>query len=79
MGSTFIEAYVCPDCLIWIANGEVPESPKGWIPDSSVWWSVGDSEKDDEFSNRACECCQSPLAGTRHHVYYTLGGTNGND
>lgn len=29
--------------------------------------SVGDSEKDDEFSSSACACCGTRLAGQRHH------------
>lgn len=28
---------------------------------------VGDSDKDDDFSTRSCDCCGSQLAGSRHH------------
>lgn len=31
--------------------------------------SIGESENDNTFSTRPCECCKSPLHGYRHHAY----------
>ncbi|MFN2332480.1 MAG: hypothetical protein ABR580_11615 [Halomonas sp.] len=28
---------------------------------------VGDSEQDEEFSTSSCDCCNTSLAGSRHH------------
>ncbi len=67
----------CVDCMMWIANGDFPESDDSdWKPenvyarwDSSKWnLCCGDSENDEEFSNSECECCGSKLAGSRHHI-----------
>ena len=33
----------------------------------SGYVSVGDSDRDDEFSTRDCDCCGTTLAGSRHH------------
>ena len=30
--------------------------------------SLGDREQDDEFSQRGCDCCGSPLAGRKTHM-----------
>jgi hypothetical protein len=68
----------CVDCLMFVANGDEPE-------DESIDLGAcitahldlrplqhlvcGDSEQDDEFSWRACECCGSTLGGSRHQLF----------
>ena len=72
-----IELMACQDCLFYVANGDLPEDrdddkfeadiqatvgyPSGMI-------SCGDSDKDEEFSWSACECCGSTLGGSRHQL-----------
>ena len=73
---------VCADCIQVIANGDysgldyyyshdaaaarVIEIDNG-IKECGGYPMVGDSEKDEEFSTCDCDCCGSPLAGSRHH------------
>lgn len=70
------EMMACQDCLLFIANGDLPEDNDHLVAEIEAHLSLkpgqylvcGDSEKDDEFSWRACECCGSTLGGSRHHV-----------
>lgn len=70
---------VCADCIMVIANGDwsglefyeerskrAAEIENG-IENTEGEIVPGDSENDREFSKAPCECCGSPLAGTRHH------------
>lgn len=76
----FIESdlWVCQDCLLLIANGEVPADwtdkevedwqekiTKRWPDQSGV--CCGDSDLDEEFGVLPCEFCGMNLAGSRHH------------
>ena len=70
---------VCPDCLYFIANGELPADSDPWRDE---WIMDGAEElpavaplpdengdyKAAEFSTAPCECCQSPLAGERYNI-----------
>ena len=70
------EIDVCTDCLMFLANGDVPEdNPHNWSPDDidrqwpqrpgeRTWIALGDSEQ--HFSWRRCEGCGSSLGGDRH-------------
>jgi hypothetical protein len=69
------ELMACQDCLLYVANGDVPEDGRDIEADiqaeigaPSGRLACGDSDKDDEFSWRPCECCGSPLGGSRHHL-----------
>jgi hypothetical protein len=71
--STTMEFYVCQDCAMFIANGDLPEGdcaailggvddvlPAQWCLDSGE-----NGEGDVEFSSSSCDCCGSSLAGSR--------------
>jgi hypothetical protein len=66
----------CQDCLFYAANGDLPEGNRGLEKDillnigatATNYLCVGDSNKDDEFSSLPCECCRSPLGGSRHEL-----------
>jgi len=66
----------CQDCLMLVANGELPDERPELEDDIDALWGVsrsrffcvGDSDQDDEFSWRACECCGSELGGSRHQL-----------
>jgi hypothetical protein len=73
---TFVELMICQDCLIYVANGELPDER----PD--LEWEIqatldrpsrdvcpGDSENDGTFSSEPCECCGSTLGGSRHQAF----------
>lgn len=71
------ELMSCVDCLMYVANGDLPEDDNGELqariatmltPEEQSNLCVGDSDQDDEFSWRACECCGSPLSGSRHQL-----------
>lgn len=74
---TLINLSVCTDCLIFIANGDLPdEQPnlanridRRW-PAVEGWNLVpgGESSDDEgtEFSWRSCESCGSDLGGARY-------------
>jgi len=67
------EISACRDCLLFVANGDLPEDGD-WSPDhiEKIWPCAeyvlvcGDTEQDDEFSWQPCECCGSRLGGSRH-------------
>jgi hypothetical protein len=73
---------VCTDCLGFIADDDLTGldyhyskmESKQRIHEITIGAanadgviSVGNSRKDNEFSRSPCECCQSILAGSRHH------------
>lgn len=75
MAKVVNELMACIDCLLYVANGDLPEDDTGQLEeaigehlDLSVhqYLVCGDNDKDDEFSWRACECCGSTLGGSRH-------------
>ena len=73
---------VCTDCLMAIANGDTSGLDFHYSPSdatrrldeihagmAAAGGSIvcGDSERDEEFSTRDCDCCGCGLAGSRHH------------
>jgi hypothetical protein len=65
----------CQDCLMYVANGDLPDyrdnlesDIQGHIGVPSGRLTCGDSDKDDEFSSSPCECCGSRLGGSRHQL-----------
>jgi hypothetical protein len=66
------ECFVCVDCLAFIASGDLPEDEDDHERILSgagdMHWVCGDSERDEEFSWRSCDCCGSSLGGSRHHA-----------
>lgn len=73
---------VCGDCLMVIANGDYsslamyPETEDKRRDEIDAGLDrlakIGhvarlDSVKDDHLSYHSCECCESQLAGSRHH------------
>lgn len=77
------EYMVCGDCLMPIVYDDFSSLDfhyKGMAVDqrrAEITYGMseagghimcGDSEKDLEYSTRACDCCGSPLAGSRHHM-----------
>jgi len=70
------ELMSCIDCLMVVANGEYPEDPTNNIGDRIManlgddrhHLCCGDSDLDQEFSWSACQCCRSPLGGSRHQL-----------
>ncbi len=83
-----MEAYdnlwVCVDCLVFIANGELPEDDGAraavlaGVEREAVaggHWAVTGEDDDREFSWHACACCGSDLGGSRHRcaVLYPNG------
>jgi hypothetical protein len=68
------DVMICTDCMMYIANGELPEdNSDNWSPKTleQNWKGyqlcLGDSDKDDEFSTLPCEGCSSRFAGARFH------------
>ena len=74
MASEHSRIMACSDCMIVIANGDMPPDTDdvrdeeinagiNALPGHAV---VGDDE--DEFSRRACGCCGTMLGGSRHEI-----------
>jgi hypothetical protein len=72
-----IDLMACQDCLLYVANGDIPEDRdadefeadiEATVGHPSGMISCGDSDLDDEFSWSACECCGSRLGGSRHQL-----------
>ena len=76
------DLFVCTDCLIVIANADYtalamhPETEDKRTEEINAGLDrlaeighvvCGDHERDEEFSTRSCECCESDLYGARHH------------
>lgn len=79
---------VCSDCLQAIVNDDYTgldysynekdaeermAAIRSGIRDAGGYIARGESEKDKAFSSRACDCCSTTLAGSRHHCI-VLGG-----
>jgi hypothetical protein len=69
------ELNACEDCVMYIANGDVPDDDaNGWTPEAveAAWPSktyhmcVGDGEG--SFMWRGCDVCGSRLGGTKYPV-----------
>ena len=65
--------WACTDCVILLANGDMPPEPTEYAPmallDENV--SLGGAEHEGEvrdFDWSACDGCGSPLGGERHAV-----------
>lgn len=74
MAKVIDEIMVCQDCLMVIANNDwtgIDDSDikrvKAGIEAIEGYACPGDSEKDEDFSWRGCDCCNG-LAGSRHHI-----------
>lgn len=74
MAEIHSEIEVCQDCMIFIANDELPDdaSPERH---SEITEGVAalpgypcSGDETDEFSRSACDCCGTSLAGSRHAV-----------
>ena len=69
-----IELEGCTDCIMYLANGEVPdESESGWTPGAIErnWPGyhvtvAGDENSEEHFSWRPCGVCGSTLGGNRY-------------
>ena len=74
---------VCDDCLFPIVNddwsgldchynGLAVDQRRAeiafGIDNAGGHISLGDREQDNEFSQRGCDCCSSPLAGRKTHM-----------
>lgn len=77
MARVVFELSACVDCLMFVANGDIPEAAEGdpELPDliaahlgadHASKLVCGDGDGDSEFSWSACECCGSKLGGSRH-------------
>lgn len=68
-----VELEGCTDCIMYLANGEVPEDDENpWKPEDvdSRWqgWNVcvaGDEKTEEYFSWQPCDVCGSRLGGNR--------------
>jgi len=66
---------VCTDCIMVIANGEMPtdSTPErdaeiiAGIKRVGLSVSCGDSDKKIDHSINPCDCCHTHLHGERHH------------
>lgn len=76
MATLVYELSACVDCLMLVANGNVPDDRPELSDDIATYLRLkpnqhlvcsGDSEYD-EFSWSRCECCGSNLGGSRHQL-----------
>jgi len=65
----------CVDCVIYAVYGEIPENRPGikdeiraHLGGDTVRLYYGDDDQQDPFSWEPCECCGSPLGGSRHEL-----------
>lgn len=74
---------VCVDCAQAIVNDDFSEPSLRYadngdldqrigeivfgIADAGGRACLGDSSRNEEFTTRPCDCCESALAGERHH------------
>lgn len=73
------DLWVCCDCIMMIANGDLPTGSDADVEDfqeafdiacereAPYQWVAGSEEN--EFSWRHCDCCHSSLGGSRHEAY----------
>lgn len=66
---------ICVDCLVWLANGDLPEDRPELPQDIEIRWPArerwhlvpaGGEDDEPHFSWSPCECCGSQLGGDRH-------------
>ena len=64
----------CTDCVVYVANGEIPESRPNLVTEIRTWLGAdatrlaatcGDQI---EFTWAPCECCGSTLGGSREEM-----------
>lgn len=72
MGDVY-EVEACTDCIMWIANGELPhDNPDNFDPDriEANWsgWILALGGESLGFSHYGCECCGSHLGGDRYKL-----------
>lgn len=80
------EFMVCADCQMIIANDDASGLDYRLDEEASAQRkaeirecieavdghiSLGDSEKDEDFSSQGCDCCGTRLAGARYHFIVT--------
>jgi len=67
------DGYVCTDCALYIANGDVAEPDPSWSADNiSGDWAIS-SDHGEEFSWSPCDACGSTLGGARMGAFL-MGG-----
>jgi hypothetical protein len=73
MASDIIELEGCTDCVMWLANGELPPDESDWAPEAVErnWPDhhlcvAGDENSEEYFSWSPCEVCGSRLGGNRY-------------
>jgi hypothetical protein len=72
--SDIIELEGCTDCIMYLANGELPEeNTSGWTPEAveRKWKGyhvcvAGDENSEEHFSWQPCDVCGSSLGGNRY-------------
>ena len=71
--SEIIELEGCVDCVMYLANGDVPEEPNGWSAEAIErnWKGyqvvvAGDETTEEYFSWQPCGVCGSRLGGNRY-------------
>jgi hypothetical protein len=71
--SEIIKLEGCTDCIMYLANGELPEEDvNGWSPEAveRKWKGyqvvvAGDENSEENFSWQPCDVCGSTLGGNR--------------
>lgn len=66
--------WVCVDCAMYIANGEMPADAdrarereiEAGMEQEGYEWTLGTDVETECFSWRRCDCCGSGLGGERH-------------
>ena len=74
MAREIIELEGCVDCIMYLANGELPEeNDSGWSPEAidRNWPGhtvvvAGDENTEAHFSWQACGVCNTSLGGSRY-------------
>lgn len=80
-----VEVKVCTDCLVYVANGELPDDAarryditKGeevltegfrWVLTKGFRWVLAPGDESTAFSKQSCDCCRTTLAGERHQAW----------
>ena len=65
------DGYVCTDCVLMIANGDLPlyapEERQQEVTKATAGWSLAEDEAHptNSFSTSPCACCRSKLYGAR--------------
>ena len=73
--SNIVELAGCVDCVMYLANGALPEADSGsdWKPEAiAANWPgynvvvAGDETSEEHFSWSPCGVCGAPLGGSRY-------------